>query len=89
MGQPWPSEPTITINGVEMPVSASMTLRVALEAFAMQLHSEGLGGDEAGDRLVSAYMHNIAIIRDAMHRRLDVQPAPVLDHRLDGSWKVE
>jgi len=81
MGQPWTSEPTITINGVEMPVSACMTLRMALETFAMHLSAEGLGGDKLGARLLSDYMDNIAVIRDAMHRRRDVQ-------RLDGSWKM-
>lgn len=57
------AEARITINGQSATIAESMTIRVAIENFAAQLASEGLGDDEHGKRMVEGYTAAINEIR--------------------------
>jgi hypothetical protein len=59
------NEPQITINGIQLSEGQAMTLRVALESFAMDL-TKGLGDDETGKKITIGYQRNISIIRRMM-----------------------
>lgn len=59
------SEPAITINGRPLTEGQAMTMRVALENFAMDL-TEGLGDDEHGKLMTGLYRARIAEIRTFM-----------------------
>lgn len=49
-------EPKITINGVELNQAQSMTVRVAIGAYFMEMQDENfLGDDEHGKRMTKAY----------------------------------
>lgn len=50
------NEARITINGVELTIGQSMTLRVALQSFAMNLRKNGLGDDETGKAIAKGYL---------------------------------
>jgi hypothetical protein len=63
------SEATITVNGTQLTFGQSMTVRVALESFALSLAIDGLGDDEGGKHLVEGYTRQIQSIRTMMHRR--------------------
>lgn len=43
-----------------------MTIRVAIESFAADLVSDGLGDDEHGKKMTEAYLQNIDAIRKIM-----------------------
>lgn len=59
-----PVETAITIGGKEISEGESMTIRVALEAFASYLQENGLGDDESGQRMKEAYLQNIVSLRN-------------------------
>jgi hypothetical protein len=56
-------EPTITINGQVCTDAMAMTIRVALEGFAMDLKEHGLGDDVHGKTMVQLYQARIDEIR--------------------------
>jgi hypothetical protein len=58
-------EPDITINGVSLTTAQAMTVRVAIESFAMSL-DEGLGDDDHGRAMVKNYRAAIDGIRAAI-----------------------
>ena len=60
-------EPRITVNGHVLTVAQAVTMRVALEGFAMSLDSEGLGDDPHGVEMSRAYLERIAEIRQVMY----------------------
>lgn len=60
------SEPAVTINGQMLDQGQAMTLRVALESFAMDLSTQGLGDDEHGRAMRDGYLVRIREIRDLM-----------------------
>lgn len=62
-------EPTVIVNGHKLNEAQSMTLRVALEQYAMTLGMEGLGDDEHGRAMVAAYLDRIGEIRSFMFGR--------------------
>lgn len=63
----WSSkETTIVINGVLLTDAQSMTVRVALESFAGDLVSDGLGDDKIGKQITKAYLERISEVRSAM-----------------------
>lgn len=62
-------EPTITINGQTLTVGQAMTVRVALESFAMDLTKRGLGNDEHGKAMTHNYRANIDAIRALIFKR--------------------
>jgi hypothetical protein len=64
---PDPAEPAIAINGVRLTDPQAMTVRVALESFAITLATEGLGADEHGRLMVAAYEAQIREIRAMMY----------------------
>lgn len=57
------SEPEITINGTELSEGQAMTIRVALETFALTLTDEGLGTDGIGEALCKGYLARVDDIR--------------------------
>lgn len=60
------TEPNIVINGVQLTVAQSMTVRVAIESFAMDLQRNGLGNDETGKAIAKGYLDRIWEIRETM-----------------------
>jgi hypothetical protein len=61
-------EASITVNGIPLTMSQSMTVRVALATFALDLQSErGLGDDEHGKAMVNGYMSAIRAIHQMMY----------------------
>lgn len=63
------SEPTITVNGTELSDGQAMTVRVALETFALTLFHEGLGQDETGTAICRGYLARIEEVRGMMFRK--------------------
>jgi hypothetical protein len=60
-------EPTITINGKLLTVGQAMTVRVAIQSFAVSLNSEGLeenDEDEIGKSITKGYLGRISEIND-------------------------
>jgi hypothetical protein len=57
------NEPQIIINGVPLRQGEAMTVRVALDSFAMHLRATGLGDDEHGKAMTKGYLANIESIR--------------------------
>jgi hypothetical protein len=60
------TEPAITINGTPLTTAQAMTMRVALETFAMDLRDHGLGDDEHGTTMTHGYLAAIRVIRELM-----------------------
>ena len=58
-----PNEPNITINGVKLTQGQAMTMRVALESYALEMQTTGLGEHEHGRRMSQAYLARIREIR--------------------------
>jgi len=56
-------EPFIIINGKQCTASMAMTIRVAIECFALDLRENGLGDDDHGLKIVAGYLANIDLIR--------------------------
>jgi len=63
-------EPTITINGFTLNEAQAMTVRVAIEHFAVDLESDGLGDDDVGKRITDGYLKSIESIREIIFLRL-------------------
>jgi hypothetical protein len=59
-------EPEIIINGITLSEGESMTVRVAVQNFAISLEKSGLGEDQHGRIMTQAYMSNIDRINDFM-----------------------
>ena len=59
-------EATITISGQRLTEAQSMTIRVAIENFAVQLYNEGLGDDDTGKSICNGYLARIGEIRAAI-----------------------
>jgi len=69
-GTPFPKattsrEPIIVVNGILLPTSEAMTIRVALESFYCRLTPGSLGNDEHGTAMVRLYKESIEQIRKA------------------------
>lgn len=62
-----PSEACITINGQNLSEGESMTVRVALNAFYLELIQHGLGEDEVGIAVCDGYLQNITTILKVIH----------------------
>ncbi len=62
-------EPRIIINGYEISEAAAMTIRVAVENFAMDLQTNGLGKDETGRKITAGYLAQIEVIRYLIFER--------------------
>ena len=59
-------EPYIEIECKELSKSESMTVRVALQMFEIDLRSKGLGNDEHGIEMTKLYLDNIKSIKEKM-----------------------
>lgn len=59
-------EPNIVINGKTASPAMAMTIRVAIENFAMDLADTGLGDDEHGKTMTVLYLERISEIRKLM-----------------------
>lgn len=66
-------EATIVINGRECSPGEAMTIRVALEAFATDLVTNGLGDDEHGRKMTQSYLARVRDLRAKM--ATDLTPA--------------
>lgn len=64
------AEATIVINGHQLNDAQSMTIRVALNNFAMELNSNGLGDDEHGRRMTRLYKERIKEINSFLFTSL-------------------
>lgn len=56
-------EPLITINGVAISPGAAMTVRVAIESYAMWLDENALGDDEPARSIRAGYLKQIQYLR--------------------------
>ena len=62
-------EPLITINGVELTQGQAMTMRVALQHLALDMHEpSALGKDKVGRDIAKGYVRNVANINDIIAR---------------------
>ena len=52
-------EAKITIDGIPISQGMAMTIRVALQNFAMDLQANGLGNDETGKSMTNNYLNSI------------------------------
>lgn len=52
-------EPKIIINNVYLTEGEAMTIRVAVSSFMLDLQRHGLGDDEHGEHMSTAYQHNL------------------------------
>jgi len=64
-------EANIIINGKTLDSRDSMTLRVALESFAMSLCSDDIGDDEHGQVMKKLYMQSVERIRVPLYGTKD------------------
>lgn len=60
------AEPKIIINGIELTEAQALTVRVAVQSFAIGLSSQGLGDDATGMAIAAGYHARIAEINDIM-----------------------
>ena len=60
------TNPTIIINGQQLSNAQVNTLYVALESFALDLKSEGLGDDVTGQQMTAAYLEHTGAIRSKL-----------------------
>lgn len=68
-------EAAITINGVVLTPGQSMTVRVALNSFAMDLNADGLGDDDHGKTMTRLYLGRVAEIQQMS----EIPPPPPAD----------
>ena len=62
-------EPTFSINGHDLTTAQAMTLRVALETFALSLQEDACSEDEHGKALAAAHMARVREIRSFIFAR--------------------
>jgi hypothetical protein len=61
-------EPLI-INGTLLTIGQSMTIRVAIEGLALDLHEDGLGEDKHGKTMTKLYQDQINEIRSLIFKK--------------------
>lgn len=61
-------EAIVTINGVQLTVGQSMTLRVAIGSFLAGMQNDGLGDSAAGKAMAEAYVARASEIEQLMVR---------------------
>lgn len=77
------TEASIVINGVELTDAQSMTVRVALGSFSIDLHENGLGNDDHGRAMREGYLSRINEINCIIHPMLTVRPKSLPWNRRD------
>lgn len=60
------NEPNIIINGHLLTEGQASTVRVAVEVFAADLTTNGLGDDEHGEIMAKSYLARISELRKLM-----------------------
>lgn len=80
-------EPLKSINGVPLTVGQAMTLRVALETFAMSLR-DGCGEDEHGRAMTASYYARVAELRQIIYRPEEpaMESEPCVWTENDSGW---
>jgi hypothetical protein len=63
-------EARILIEGTELTVAQAMTVRVALDAFRDRMQNEGLGEDELGRAMSSAYAKRADEVLSLINQKL-------------------
>jgi len=63
-----PLESRIIINDIPITSGMAMTIRVALNSFAMELQTSGLGDDEVGKSMTESHLYNIKQIKNLIMR---------------------
>lgn len=64
------TEPIKTINGITLTLGQAMTLRVAMDFFAMEMSNpDALGEDETGRAIRVGYYECLRQIRELLYRR--------------------
>ncbi|WP_434949799.1 hypothetical protein ACRWQL_00445 (plasmid) [Shewanella sp. HL-SH4] len=63
-------EAKIVINNQVLTEAQSATVRVALESFAQELQTDGLGSDEHGKTMTKLYLERISEIRKPLYQEL-------------------
>lgn len=64
------SEPIHSLNGVPLTEGQAMTLRVAMDFFAMEMaNPDALGEDETGRAIRTGYYECLRQIRELLYRR--------------------
>ena len=72
-------EPRVELNGRILSDAEVMTLRVAIESFAISLIMNGLGEDEIGKEVAQNYLHHLKRLREYMtNGKLPLDSTPVL-----------
>lgn len=69
-------EALITIGGVPLSFAQSMTVRVALGAFAMDLSANGLGEDHTGRWICANYKRIVGELHELIANSVDVVREP-------------
>lgn len=64
-----PMEPARTLNGKALTLGQALTLRVALESFASELMTRGLGEDDYGRAMTTGYLTRIDELRTIMYSK--------------------
>lgn len=62
-------EADIIINGVKLSDAESMTLRVALGSFTIDLINNGMGKDEVGKTICNNYLRHSRNIVNLIHKK--------------------
>lgn len=65
------TESSVVINGQQLISGQVMTLRVALESFALQME-DGLGDDPAGVAMTEEYQERLKQIRLMLYKNVEV-----------------
>ncbi len=63
------SESLITINGVLLSEGQSLSVRVAIESFIIQLKIDGLGNDDRGNQITKSYLERLGEIQELIHEK--------------------
>lgn len=66
-------EAIITVGGVTLTPSQSMTVRVAICSFVSDLMEKGLGDDEHGKFMTKAYLENCRTIEKMIDESIQAQ----------------
>ena len=59
-------EAIITINGMTLTVGQSLTVRLAVSSFVLELTKNGLGNDPHGEEMAKLYLARAGEVREMM-----------------------
>jgi hypothetical protein len=64
-------EADITIEGVRLTLAQSMTVRVAVSSYMMDMRMDGLGDDETGKAIAAGYIARGNEVLELIHKELN------------------